>query len=573
MGIAQKQLDRQYHCALSHIGREPLLRYAMHHHRNLVGRPMSFRDMPFLVWLYVILPDVAELVVSKCTQVGFTEMALLFAMYQAGERGRRHTFVFPDEDIAKRVVQTRIDPVIDRVPHYREMARHSRPGKTAASVKRRHFGMGSFQYLGSNQPAKFEEFQTDSVLVDEVDRCEQAHLPLLDARLENSDFPQKLFFGNPRSTQRIHARFERSDQHRWYQKCEHCGCLQRVDWFANIVRQLDDGSWEPRDRERAAGLSAAVSKPPRSKDIRPVCVRCDRPWERREEGSCWVRETSGTGRVGVSVAKMDHLGRRLWTMFCKWVEVQHNLTELQIFYGSELGIGYEPANARLSVEDLRSCERDYDMDRLGGDAYKQKTVVAGIDVGAVLNIVIDSIEKRPDLLDAEKSRPTRVNVLTAACRTFEEVGELLRLYHVNCAVMDAEPEHHKAQEFRDWARRNTRCFFWLCRYHPTPRVGRMVYGMQMDGPAGVVTVDKTAVMDETTAEIRGMRRWYPRDIRHVLHWQEHMRAPVRKPRKKGDGYEWDRGNKRDDYRQAENYSRIAWDLLNMAGGVTTLSLR
>lgn len=560
-----------------------MMRLALNHHRRdngtEQGGPLSFLDMPFLVQIYRDMLTVRELVAQKCTQVGWTEAGMLYGVAQAGLRGRRHALVLPDADVARTFVQDRVQPLIERVPYYGELRRAGGRRKAADNVSLMHLGHGSWRFIGSNKPAKLREFPADSILVDEVDECNQANLPLVRDRVRNSEHPQLLWFGNPRLSERgISRMFQKTDQREWFHQCTHCNHRQRIDWFRNVVDRDDAGNYHPRDTERAGGLSKLIEVPARAQDIRPVCLRCGRPWERQREGCTWVAMHPGVARRGYHVSRMDHLGQRLWTLFLEFLNAGYDEDAIAAFFAGVLGIAHERPEGRLTMSDLQGATIDRPMDYQGGPDYKRQTVVMGVDVGAVLHCTISTVQHVPED-PSDRDSDTfleRTGVWVGSVKTFDDLWDLLERYHVDILAIDMLPELHKVQEFRDRVNYSSKVptICWLVQYHPTDKVGVFPYGLKLKAEEFTIQVDKTQVMDATVRDIRQRRRTWPAGVELVLHWAEHMKTPVRQlvQTKRGERYVWDRGNKRDDYRQAECYERVAADLWAMSGGNFEVSL-
>lgn len=582
----------QYRGAISHLSTQsPMLDLALHHHRvdggvSGQGLALTFQDMPFLVQLYRDLPYIRDMCAMKCTQVGWTEALLVFMVMQA-LRDRRLVYVLPDDDLARTFVQSRVQPMIARVPHYAaEQAATVEPGgeNRARNMRLRFFAGGSWRFIGSQKPAKFREFAVHAAIVDEYDDCLPDHLGQLDDRVlvaKEKGEDQMFRVGNPkRTTGGISSVYENSDQRHWFQKCTRCGHWQQLDWFRHFVRRGAGNRWEPRDRERAASLTRMTPSPGRGQDIRPQCERCDGFWDRVAAGARWVITNPGYLRRGYHVSQMDHLGRPMWGMYLKWMAAQNDPHLLSLFYGNNLGIAYKPQGSRLTTEALRACYHPSRvMDHEGGARFKRVRVVAGIDVGAVLNVTISVVQRRKvDPSDKSPGAETYVcrrAIWVGAVPNWEDLGDLLKRYHVRVAVIDAEPEHHKAQEFRAWATRKLRrTLVWLCYYHPNDKTSDLPFGMRIDKNERRVIVDKTQAMDATNADILNHRREWPSDMPLVLAFEQHMCTPVRVLRSSGPragrGYTWDRGNDRDDYRQAEVYEAVAAKLLRFAPGYLEL---
>jgi len=212
------------------------------------------------------------------------------------------------------------------------------------------------------------------------------------------------------------------------------------------------------------------------------------------------------------------------------------------------------------MEMLHDAAKSYDNDYGGGQDYMGLTVTMGVDVGSLLHVNISTIDETPD---GEVCRTAR---FVGAVRTFAEVHDLIRRYHVDCCVIDAMPETRKAQELRDDVMREGTCEVWLCRFHPTPRVGRQVYGLKLNHKDRVVTVDRTQVFDATFEDIKEGRRVFPSDVFSALGWAQQMRAAVRVLNEERGRIIWTEGNSPDHYRLCGIYDRIAYDVSDLGGG-------
>lgn len=560
----------QYRSMMATLSNEhPLLGIALVHHRNMRGQPMSFADKPYLLQPYMDGPKLDEWVVRKAVQTGWSEWCIQFALERAGWHGRIVAYVLPTYPVRDRFVQQRIDPLLLDVPAYRERA----PGsgfqssaqlakKAAGNLKLKRFGPGSLLFLGSNTEGDFVEFSADILIIDEFDACESLNLAKARDRVRASPYAQIVRLGNPTLPRvGISRMYDDSDMRRWFYRCDRCGFRQPLDWFLNVVQQDGDGAWVPRDKARWSGLNGRGSFTPTPyEDIRPVCLRCHEPFVRKADGALWVPEQPSRKMRGYTVSLMDVLTNALWPLFCEWLAAQADPEALQTFYKSVLGVPFEFQGARLTGADLEATCTGDPIDWTGGDKYRGKTVVAGVDVGSVLHTTIDVITPGKDDED-----PVRTCVFVGAARTFEEVADLFQRYHVDVAVVDSQPEIHKAQELRDQFLNEGGAVVWLCRFHPTPRAGTQKYGMRLDYQGQIVVVDRTSVFDVAFADIKGGRRAFPEDAFSVLGWGEQMKAPVRVLDETRARVVWEEGNAPDHYRLSDVYARVAADLL-AAGG-------
>jgi hypothetical protein len=255
------------------------------------------------------------------------------------------------------------------------------------------------------------------------------------------------------------------------------------------------------------------------------------------------------------MSRLDVLSQSLRTLVEEWQDAQESTVRIETFHRSNLGVPFEVADARLSVELLLAAAMGPMLDPAGGQQYEPMVVTAGIDVGRVLNICISTVEKEG-----------RVLRWTGELTSFDDLLTLLRRYHVKVAVVDARPETRAAQTLRDRAKEYG-INVWLCQFAPTDRVGREQYGMKQDWVSRLVTVDRTQLLDATYDDLRASppKRLLPSNISDVRGFDQQMRAPRRVLDEKSGRYIWTEGNEADHYRFADAYDRVASDLAQRGG--------
>ena len=545
----------------------PLLGQAILFHRNTRHGPMSFRSNPSLVELYADFSHLDGADICKATQTGVSELVIQLHLEASGWRGRIAALVLPTHSLRDRFVQQRINPLLAQIPEYRERsggllavtAEGKKRKKGAENLKVKRFGDGALLFLGSNSAGDFVEFSTDILTIDEFDQCDPVNLAKARDRLRNSPYPQLFRIGNPEPGVHdgIASAYEQGDRRLFFWRCSCCGERQPIDWFSSVVIRRDDGIWEPRDQERYRDLLAN----PRGPDIRPVCRRCTKPFDRTPTGAAWVAATPGRRR-SYRMSRLDVITDRLWDLFVnEWLPAQGSRVRIAAFYRSVLGLTYEDAAAKLTNEHLSACCSGSENDHAGGERYEDEIVVAGIDVGSVINVVVDAIH-----LD-ERGASYRRAALITAVSSFDAVRDILNRYRVDVAVIDARPETRKAQELRDWALyEQGRTTVWLCQFHPTDRAGSEEYGTRIDFTGQILTVDRTQLLDAAYDEIINRRRVLPIDSGSVDDFWSQMKAPVRKLDDKGRRFIWSEGSAADHYRLADAYARVAADQAQQGGG-------
>lgn len=566
----------QYHSVMGGVaGEHPLLRLALVHHRNTRGQPLSFLDKPYLVEMYTDLPKLDDTVIRKAVQTGLSELCIQLAFERAGWAGRIVAYVLPTYSIRDRFVKKRVNPLLQHVPAYHERCPGGgessggpKTSRAAGNLKMKQFGDGTILFLGSNTPGDFLEFSADILVIDEFDGCDPGNLAKARDRLRASPYPQELRLGNPTMPRvGISKLYDESDGRLWFHQCGQCGHRQPLDWFSSVVERTDDGVWVPRDRSRAKALTNFAAKRANfDADIRPICRKCKEPFDRVAAGGLWVPAHPGRLTRGYAMSRLDVLSDSLWALFMEWQKAQGDNDRLSSFYTSVLGVPFEFSGARLTHALLGTSATGMPLDALGLGEYDNAVITAGIDVGTVLNVTVTAVEapKKPG------DDPVRRCVWVGAVRTFDEVAQILRRYHVGVACIDAAPETRMAQGLRDQFIHEGGCVVWLCRFHPTPRVGVQKYGMRLDYQANIITVDRTAVFDATFDDIRNGIRVFPEDVFTVLGWSDQMRAPVRVLDETRGRIIWVSGTAADHYRLSDIYDRVAYDLLEMGGSYSAM---
>ena len=563
----------QYRSTLSTLtAMHPMLRVGMVHHRNTRGQPLTFRHMPYLIEMYTDMPKLDNVVIRKAVQTGVSELCIQLAIERSGWAGRIVAYVLPTYSIRDRFVQKRINPLLQHIPAYIDRAggipTSAKKRKSKGNLKLKKFGEGSMMFLGSNTPGDFLEFSADMLIIDEFDQCDPGNLAKARDRLRASPYPQEVRLGNP-SLPRvgISRLYDESDARKWFFQCDRCNHRQSIDWFSQVVEQDDDGAWVPRDKSRTVHLKNTRAKTAdRKHDIRPICLKCKEPFDRTGKGALWVPAHMDRDVRGYSMSRLDVLSDSLWSLLAEWTSAQGDSAKMSAFYTSVLGQPFEFSGARLTHAMLGDCAKGEALDYLGGADYKDRTVTAGIDVGTVLNVTISTSELDPN----DSTNVIRQCRWVGAVRTFDEVGDLLRRYRVDVAVIDSAPEMRMAQGLRDHFNDSGETQVWLARFNPTPRVGIQKYGMRLDYQRHTVTVDRTMVFDTTLDDIRERRRIFPEDVFTVLGWSDQMRSPVRVLNELRQRIVWENGSSPDHYRLSDIYDRIAFDLVDMGGSYSAV---
>jgi len=554
--------------------RYPLLHLALNYMKTERGEKLSFGKWPYLAELYMTLHEGDGCDIMAASQCGKSLLMLGLHLERAGWSNKISVYVLPTSKKRDHFVQRRVNTLIssERVfrlklspPNDRRRRRRAASEKPPDSLSLKRFGEGTLMFLSAATGSDFVEFSADVIIIDEYDVClEQPDGGRNVARAinrlrESPGGGQLIRFGNPEiDGEGITKLYQDGDQRRFHWNCEHCGHEQPIDWWGNVVTRVGGHTWELRDPENAL----------------PVCVSCSKPFRRqlRIDGkrACrWVPLAPESPRRSYHISRLDIRTQDYRGLFREFVEAQGNPKAEENFVNNVLGTGFKGAGRKLGPDDLIRCSVGTTMMEAWHDALGSSRVVAGIDVGSVMNVDIAIVEMREQPPD-EQGYPqpavrVRRTLYAGAVNTFDAVEELLRDYQVSMAVIDQGPERTKAAELRDTMAREG-IPVWLCGFNPGNKVGTGPYAMVLKPTEQFVQVDRTGAFDAAFADIHNGRREFPADIGSVAGWMDQMQAPVRKLSDKGDRFIWTKTKEPDHYRLSDVYQRVAADLMDRGGG-------
>ena len=220
-----------------------------------------------------------RIVFMKAAQVGATEAGNNWLGFCIHRAPGPFLLVQPTTDLAKRLSQQRVEPLIEESPVLRELVPPARARDSGNTVLAKRFPGGVLVIAGANSAVGLRSMPARNVFLDEVDAYpgdldgEGDPIKLAEARTISFGHRAKLFLAStPTVTglSRIEREWDLSDQRRYHCPCPHCGALQ---WL-----QFDRLRWE-RGRPDTAVY---------------VCEHCEEPIEERHK--TWMMDpANGAG--------------------------------------------------------------------------------------------------------------------------------------------------------------------------------------------------------------------------------------------------------------------------------------
>jgi phage terminase large subunit GpA-like protein len=281
-----------------------------------------------------------RVVFMKAAQVGATEAGNNWVGYIMHRAPGPVLAVQPTVDMAKRLSQQRIDPLIEDSPDLRELVAPSRSrdsGNTALSKK---FPGGQLILAGANSAVGLRSMPARFVFLDEVDAYpgdldgEGDPIALAEARTISYGHRAKLFLASTptiKGLSRIEREYDVSDQRRYHLPCPECGGLQ---WL-----KFERLRWEQGQPET----------------VRYICEHCEEPIAERHKtwmmdeanGACWMptaapdvlEAAEAAGRIGFHISGLySPLGWLGWPDIARaWENAQGDDAALKTLKNTVLG--------------------------------------------------------------------------------------------------------------------------------------------------------------------------------------------------------------------------------------------
>ena len=282
----------------------------------------------------------SRVVFMKAAQVGATEAGNNWIGFCIHRAPGPFLAVQPTVELAKRLSQQRIDPLIEESPDLRALVMPSRSRDSGNTILGKRFPGGQLLLTGANAAVGLRSMPARWVFLDEVDAYpgdvdgEGDPIALAEARTLSFGHRSKTFLASTptlKGLSRIEREYEMSDQQRYHLPCPHCGGLQ---WL-----KFERLRWEAGRPETA----------------RYICEHCEAPIAERhktammaeENGACWkptaapeaIAAAKAGGVAGFHISGLySPLGWLSWPEIARsWEAAQGNDASLKTLKNTILG--------------------------------------------------------------------------------------------------------------------------------------------------------------------------------------------------------------------------------------------
>jgi phage terminase large subunit GpA-like protein len=365
--------------------------------KGTTSRPGPFRPEVFQIEMMnaILDPLVHEIVVQKCTQMGYSDAVLNNILgYYIDADPKPIMFVQPTVDDAKKYGKIRITPMIDACPALKSQIKDRVSRRAGNTLALKEFPGGFLKLTGANSGAGLRSDPVPIVLFDEIDAYpldvdgEGDPIAIGERRTDAfSDY--KIFKGStpakPKGVSPIEKAFEKSDQRRFFVPCPHCGKMQTLRWRDE---EIVNGQRVLGEYRLAYQMDDDNQLVPNS--VFYICASCkkgipERFKQQMLNRGTWIATYPGRPIVGFHLNALYSNWRENWNQLAiEWHEAQRDPEKLKAFINLRLGETWEE-----------------DRDAVDQNALKQRreNYGEGVDVPAGVGLLTAAVDVQGDRLE------------------------------------------------------------------------------------------------------------------------------------------------------------------------------
>ncbi len=398
------------------------------------NRPFRLDNRPAMHAIYDAIPTTADeafryvVVLQKSTQVGFTVMEMLAAIYVGLKFGGAVGMFMPDQQSAERKSRERFLPLVRSIPSVHDLMRDPVTGRLDEGNRLdRRIGGSRFVYSWTSGRTTTESTPMDGLFLDEVQEMPLAAIEKVYERLSASDL-RFMVLGSTANwpDADINHWYRRGSQYRFHTRCPTCGRMDPLDeYFPDCIQQADQGAWYVcRDGHRIDDPQVGEWRADHP-ELEPAYDPAIPPQRRPLR----VRSFHFPQTISHTISPLELL------------EKFNAATDLKSFYNRNLGKPFlDPSQTPVTLAHLQRC---VEAGLAAGVSWTPRATdtFMGIDQMGEFNVVwikkhLD--DGRQQLVHVEEIHDTD---------PFARCGQLMRLYDVRCCVVEINPNYNEAKRF------------------------------------------------------------------------------------------------------------------------------
>lgn len=338
--------------------------------KGTTPRPGPFKPEKFQIEMMdcVLDPNVHEVAVMKCTQVGFSDAVLNNVVaYYIDVDPKPIMMVQPTIDNAKDYGKKRVTPMIQACPALRARIRDATSRRAGNTLALKEFPGGFLKLTGANSGAGLRSDPVPVVVLDEVDAypldVEGEGDPVSIATRRTDAFTDyKIIRGStpakPKGISAIEREFERSQKRRFHVPCPFCRHKQPLWWRDPATKQY-------RLYYESEVIASQVKV--KAESVAFVCAKCgekipERFKQQMLDNGEWIAEFPDRLVIGFHLNALYSPWRDNWAALAQeWAEANHekNPEKLKAFVNLRLGETWEEQGDSIEAVALKARLETY----------------------------------------------------------------------------------------------------------------------------------------------------------------------------------------------------------------------
>lgn len=317
--------------------------------KGTTSRPGPFKPEKFQIEIMdcIIDPNIHEVVIQKCTQVGYSDAILNNVIgYFVDADPKPIMMVQPTIDNAKDYGKKRITPMIEACGVLRAKIRPPTSRRAGNTLALKEFPGGFLKLTGANSGAGLRSDPVPIVLFDEVDGYPldvdgEGDPVAIGTRRTDAYADYKIVKGStpakPKGISPIERDFLRSDMRRFFVPCPFCGLLQVLWWR------------DPQTKEYRLYYETNADHQVNAESVAFICAGCkakipERYKQQMLNAGEWVADMPGRSVAGFHINALYSPWRENWHALAQeWHEAnrEKNAEKLKAFINLRLGETWE----------------------------------------------------------------------------------------------------------------------------------------------------------------------------------------------------------------------------------------
>jgi phage terminase large subunit GpA-like protein len=344
-------------------------------------------------------PDIPEMVLQKCSQIGYTEGVINNGVaYFIDQDPAPLMVVQPSDGDAEKWSKMKLAPMIRDTPRIRNRVADAKSRDSDNTILLKSFAGGMLNVTGATSPKGLAAMPARVLFLDEVDRypasagAEGDPVGIAKKRVQTY-WNRKVIMGSTptlKGLSRIEKAMAATDERRYEVPCPHCQTYQELRWGGP---------------DKAYGLKWDEGKP---ETARYLCASCGTLIEEADKAAMvqagrWVpthpeRVTPGW-YLSALVSPFD--GARWPVLVAEFLEAKEDPDQLKVFVNTRLGETWEMRGEQVTPEALEARAEVYPAEVPRGTMF----LTAGVDVQADrLEVEIDGWGNREESWTVDHQR-------------------------------------------------------------------------------------------------------------------------------------------------------------------------